>query len=121
MKRLFSTIDRTEAFNAKFALESNGVPVYIGGEHSGPAPGFVNADSYTVWVCLDYQFEDAYKFIEDESHEISCPVDVAEFYRAFQESKEKGSFWSSDRIMLPIMAVGIIGFIAWVISRVSET
>ncbi|MCC1496969.1 DUF2007 domain-containing protein [Alcanivorax sp. 1008] len=67
MKKLFSTIDRTEAFNAKLTLELNGVPIYVGGEHSGPAPGFVNADSYTVWVGLDYQFEDACKFIEDES------------------------------------------------------
>ena len=121
MRRLFSTIDRTEALNAKFALEANGVPIYIGGEHSGPAPGFVNADSYTVWVCLDDQFEDAYKFIEDESHEISRPIDVAEFYRSAEESKQKDSFLNSDRIMLPIMAVGIIGFIAWIIIRVSET
>lgn len=119
MKKLFSTIDRTEALNAKFTLEANGVPIYIGGEHAGPAPGFVNADSYTVWVCLDEQFEDAYRFIENESHEISCPIDVAEFYRSVEKSNEKGSTLGSDKVMLSLMGVGIIGFIVWVIIRVS--
>ena len=56
MRKLFSTIDRTEAWNAKFLLESNGVPIYIGGEHTGLAPGVVVSDAYTVWVCLDEQF-----------------------------------------------------------------
>lgn len=121
MKKLFSTIDRTEALNAKFALESNGVPIYIGGEHAGPAPGFVNADSYTVWVCLDGQFEDACKFIEDDSYEISCPVDVAEFYRAADGGEGREPRWGSDKVMLPLMAACIIGFVIWVIIRVSGT
>ncbi|MCK0154232.1 DUF2007 domain-containing protein [Alcanivorax sp. S6407] len=121
MRKLFSTIDRTEAWNAKFLLESNGVPIYIGGEHTGPAPGVVVSDAYTVWVCLDEQFEDAYRFMEDDSHEISCPINVDEFYRATEEAKKEKKPWSSDRIMLPLMAAAALGFVAWIVSRISET
>lgn len=118
MRKLFSTIDRTEALNAKFALESNGVPVYIGGEHSGPAPGFLLADVYTVWVCLDHQFVDACRFMQDDSHEISCPVSMDEFNVAAEEARKEKWPWISDLIMLPLMAVAALGFIAWIVSRV---
>lgn len=81
----------------------------------------VIADAYTVWVCLDEQFEDAYRFMEDDSHEISCPVNVDEFYRAAEEAKKERTSVGSDRIMIPLMAIFAIGFIAWVVSRIWGT
>lgn len=118
MKILFHTTDKSEAMNTKQALELNGIPVFIGGENSGPMLGVIIADRFTLWVYLDDQYEDAKKFIENDEHVISSAIDVEEFYQFVEDQKSRNSRFGWDFIMPALLVVGVLGFFIWASYRV---
>jgi hypothetical protein len=118
MKILFHTTDKSEAMNTKQALELNGIPVFIGGENSGPMLGVIIADRFTLWVYLDDQYEDAKKFIENDEHVISSAIDVEEFYQFVEDQKSRNSRFGWDFIMPALLVVGVLGFSIWASYRV---
>jgi hypothetical protein len=79
MKILFHSADKTEIYSAKLLLAGKGIPTFIGGENSGPSLGFVNADKYTLWVCLESQYDDAISVLKYPDHEVKEPVDQIDF------------------------------------------
>lgn len=110
MKILFHSTSKREIENAKSLLESKGVPAFIGSENSGPALGFVIANKYTLWACLDGQYEDAIKVLNNPDHEVLEPVDPAEFQRFIENSKRQSANTFYNRFMLCLVLTIILAF-----------
>ncbi|ROS05565.1 hypothetical protein EDC56_1102 [Sinobacterium caligoides] len=113
MKILFHTTEKTEATNIKLRFELAGIPVFIGSEDTGPALGFVYANKYTVWVCLDHQHEDAVLLLKDEAHEVTTAIDVSGYYQYIEDEQKKSANKNYDRIMLAVVLSCVGIFIAW--------
>ena len=93
MKLLFETTNRTEVDNARFLLESNGIPVFIGNENAGTMLGPVfTARQFAIWVVLEQHYYDAEQLLENAEHEVSEPVDVQAFYADFEKQKPRALY-----------------------------
>jgi hypothetical protein len=113
MKILFHSTDKPEIYSANLLLTAKGIPTFIGNESSGPALGVVFANKYTLWVCLESQYDDAMAILNDPSHEAKEPVDMIDF----QEYVD-GSVIDVDKFMLgkamwgiALTIVGIVGLV----------
>jgi hypothetical protein len=83
LKILFHSQYKDEVENAKILLMTKGIPAYIGSESFGPALGFMLANKYTLWCCLDPQYTEALRVIDDPSYEVSQSVDMEEYQSYF--------------------------------------
>jgi predicted ABC-class ATPase len=85
MKLLFQTTNRVELDGIRMRLESVGIPVFIGNEDSARNFGLIMpARSFACWIPIEDQYEDAVKFLNDESHVVESAVDVGEYYKAME-------------------------------------
>lgn len=109
MKILFHTTDRFEAEQARMLLELKGIPVFLGNENSGPALAFILANKYTVWVCLEHQYDDAKAVLADPDSEVANPVDIAE-YRTYveQAAPEIGKRMFDNMMLLAVVGMAIV-------------
>ena len=85
MKILFHTREKQEIYTARVLLAVKGIPTFIGSESSGPALGCLFADQYTLWVCLDNQYQDAVDVLANQEHEVKQPVDVQDYQSYFDK------------------------------------
>ena len=105
MKIVFHSTDKTEVYSAKLLLAGKGIPTFIGGENSGPALGFVYADKYTLWACLESQYDDAIAVLKDPDHEVKEPVDQIEFQDYIDFSMKDINKVLLEKIMWPAMII----------------
>lgn len=117
MQILFHTTEKAEALNTKILLELHGIPTFIGSENSGPAFGFMAANKYTLWVCLDEQLQDAVALLENPEHEVTTAIDVDEYYKAIEEQTAKSTSKTKDGLMLGLVLFAILIFVTWAYSR----
>jgi Putative prokaryotic signal transducing protein len=118
MQILFHTTEKQEALNVKMVFELKGIPVFIGSENAGPAIGFIGANKYTVWVCLDDQYQDAVALLENPDHEVTSGIDVEDYYKHIESESVKSANKNDERLMLALVLIVISGFIFWAYSRV---
>lgn len=112
MKQLLQTMEKQELENARILLESRGIPVFVGNEHSANYAGLASpARQLLLWVVLDEQWPDAVALLRDENHEVRAPVDVAEFYRQAEEQRRDTARALFDRAMLLLVLI-IAAFLA---------
>ncbi|MCX7112107.1 MAG: hypothetical protein NTX45_18680 [Proteobacteria bacterium] len=102
MKILFHSFDRPDMYDAKLLLDAKGIPSFIGSESSGPALGFIYANKYTLWVCLDLQYDDAKAVLKNPDHEVKEPVDIIDFQSFFDGSIINVNKFMLDKAMLCI-------------------
>lgn len=112
MKLLTKACDKSDAIDMKMKLEAKGIPIYIGGDSSGPAVGMIyGSDSYTVWVENDSQLECAAYALKDETYMPINTIDVAE-YRSQQQDhvnvmkQAVGKFF--DRVLNVVMVAVLV-------------
>ncbi len=117
MQILFHTTEKAEALNTKILLELRGIPTFIGSENSGPAFGFIAANKYTIWVCLDEQYQDAVALLDNPDHEVTTGIDVDEYYKAVEEQTKKTTNKTKDGLMLGLVLFAIFIFVIWAYGR----
>lgn len=105
MKFLLKTKEKSELDRVRMLLESRGIPVHVDGENEhrlgGHAMPFIG---YRLNVVVDFQYEDAQKLLEDESHEVANPVDM----EAFREYQEQARPEAMNRILGWMMVAVIV-------------
>lgn len=115
MKLLDRFQDKNEALSVKYRLEDVGIPIHLGSENSGPAPGALYADCYTIWVEIDSQLGCAQRALSDENYVPKNSVDISE-YRDFSEAQLKSfrnKFSKFNDYVLNIIMLGVVGFIVY--------
>jgi hypothetical protein len=83
MKLILQTDHKSDAIGAKLLLESKGIPAFIGSERSGQLLGGIFSSTYSLWVELDHQYDDARAVLQDPDHEPKDPVSIDD-YDAFK-------------------------------------
>jgi hypothetical protein len=83
VKLLFKTDHQPDAVAAKLLLESKGVPAFIGSERSGQLLGGIFSNTFSVWVELDHQYDDAQAILADPERPAAEPVSIDD-YNAFK-------------------------------------
>jgi hypothetical protein len=81
---LFQTDHKADALVAKLLLESKGIPAFIGSERSGQLLGGIFSSTYSLWVELDHQYDDAMAILDDPEQHAADPVSIDE-YNAFKQ------------------------------------
>ena len=102
MKILFHSFDRPDMYDAKLRLDAKGIPSFIANESSGPALGFLYANKYTLWVCLDSHYDDALAVLKNPDHEVKEPVDMIDFQNFVDLSKPEVDKFLFGKAMLGI-------------------
>jgi hypothetical protein len=115
MKILFHSPFKSEIESAKILLESKGIPVFIGSQNSGPALGIlIAANKYTLWSCIDSQYEDALKVLNDPGHEVSEPIDISDFQQ-FTENNRQASANRFFNWVMSFLIVLLILIFGWAV------
>ena len=116
MQLLTKVLERTEATAIQIKLESAGIPVYIGGDSSGPGFGALyGSGCYTVWVEIDDQLSCAARMLEDEDYQPVKPINIEE-YRATQQVQldaardEMSKFGEYFLNLVAVIAIGAAGY-----------
>ncbi len=101
MKLLLRGNDRSEVDRVKLLLESRGIPVFVSNEDSARNMGtFLAVKQYGLFIVLDYQFHDATALLDDDTHEVAEPVDVAEYYRTVEHARPAALQKILNRLLL---------------------
>jgi hypothetical protein len=117
MRLLTETTDINELNRLKILFESNGIPLFIGGEDTVRNAGiFMPAVKYGVFILYEEQFYDAQCLLKDENHIVEHPVDMDEFRRHMEMSRQpfigKRGIW----ITVVILAVLFAAFV-WMLGN----
>ena len=115
MKLLTKKFDLDSAQATKHYLESRGIPVHIGSENSGPSLGYITAaDSYTLWVELDAQYQCALTTLDDEDYEVRNPINVDGYRKVEEESLKdfRRKFSKFNQYALNTIAITIVASFA---------
>jgi hypothetical protein len=107
--------------NAELLLAGSGIPTFISSKNSGPALGFVLANKYTLWVCLENQYEDAVNLLKNPDHVVKNPVDVDDYHRFVESSSRESANRFYDHFMLIFVISLIAGFSVFVYFSVTST
>jgi len=105
MKQVLHSADKTEIYAANLLLAGKGIPSFIGNASSGPALGFLYADKYTLWICLEFQYEDAVAVLENPDHEVQEPVDQVDFQNYIDSSMKDINGLLLGKLKWPILAL----------------
>jgi hypothetical protein len=111
LKLLFQTDHKTEAIGAKLLLESKGIPAFIGSERSGQLLGGILSSTYSVWVELEHQYDDAKAILANPDREPLDPVSIDD-YHAFKASWQR-RFDERLRVVLRLTVLLIVVLSAW--------
>jgi hypothetical protein len=114
MKLLFQTDRQPEAVSAKLLLESKGIPAFIGSERSGQVLGGIFSSTYSLWVELDHQYDDARAILADPEHTPAQPVSIDE-YNAFKARWQR-RFDVRVRSALRLMLLAALLAGAWLLA-----
>ena len=99
MKLLTQVFSNAERARVEDLLNERGIPTYArgtGGSRTGTALGS------DIFVCVDAQFEDAVTLLTDPDHQVSQPIDVAEFK---QDVARVGVGPIAKWLVLPVLAL----------------
>lgn len=107
--------------NAELLLAGSGIPTFIGSKNSGPALGFIIANKYTLWVCLDNQYEDAVNLLKNPSHIVSSPVNIENYHQFIETSSRQSANRFNDNFMLIFIISLIIGFSVFAYYAITNT
>jgi len=107
MKILIHSAYKDEVESAKLLLAVKGIPTFIGGESYGPSLGFALANKYTIWVCLDDQYDDALSILNNAEYEPRNPVDMIKF----QDYMDKGTRDLINKVFYKVITAGAIGIV----------
>jgi len=117
MKSILHSADKTEIYKAHLLLAGKGIPTFIGNANSGPALGFVYADRYTLWVCLEFQYEDAIAVLKNPEHDVQEPVDQIDFQNYIDSSMKGINGILLAKVKWPIIAILCVPLIVIIYSH----
>ncbi len=121
MKLLFQTTSRVELDAIKIKLESVGIPVFIGNEDSARNFGLVMpARSFACWTPLEDQYDDAVKFLNDETHIVESGVDINDYYASLELRNDGFLKNVVDKLMLVVVLMFICSFALFVYFKISD-
>ncbi len=110
MKILFHSTRKAQIDTAKALLEANGIPAFIGSENSGPAMGGILANKYTLWACLESQYDEALTLLNNPDYEVKNPVDIADYYRFVRQSSFAPLWPIYNNALFWIVLMALTGF-----------
>jgi hypothetical protein len=116
LKLLFQTDHKAEAIGAKLLLESKGIPTFIGSERSGQLLGGIMSSTYSLWVELEHQYDDARAILSDPDREPADPVSIDD-YNAFKASWQR-RFDERLRAGLRLAVLLLVAASAWILTSV---
>ena len=100
-------------------LRSNGVLTHISGKHANHlGPAVTGPIKVGVWVVLDHQARDAEALLINSEHQVAQPLTEEEM--VMLEAQGKHAIGKLG-IYATLVVLGIIGFIAFIIIRLSSS
>ncbi len=112
MKPIYSSEDPHEINAMKMRLESNGIPVFVGNDHTARnLPHLGGHTKRTLFVYLAEHHDDALSLIQDEDHVVDHPVDVAAFYEEVERSNHTTRGWLSGNAIIILIVSAMLLFI----------
>ena len=112
MKPIYSSEDPHEINAMKLRLEANGIPVFVGNDHTARNLHYLgDYTKRTLYVYLADHHDDALSLIQDEDHEVNHPVDVAAFYEEVEKSNHSIRGWMSGNALIIVIAAAMLLFI----------
>lgn len=111
MRLLFQSDDPSELAKVSEMLEQKGIPVFISSEETYRIRRSAVFFKKGLWVCLDEQYSDAARLLENPAHKVAKPADVDAFYRSLEKAQGeplRGIWQNRDKILNVVVIIVVL-------------